>query len=220
MSTPIEDIFSRLLSARLRLLRSERSKADFARFLGLSAPVYQRYEAGRIPAKDKLLEIAKRCRVDPDWLIGREEAERSAGVKPLEPCEGLSSPQAKLRHYQFQTQRTPAEVARDLDTSEAEIEAIIAGDHPMPPSIRKRLDAIYASGYAPAKFPENLSAGHVTRREGKAQSSGGDIGQISTETLRAFHRVASDICDWGAAAIVASEMARRGSGETAKSRKK
>jgi Predicted transcriptional regulators len=56
-------------SGRLRSLRGERSKAEFARFLGVSAPVYQRYEDGRIPRADALQTIAERLSVSVEWLV-------------------------------------------------------------------------------------------------------------------------------------------------------
>jgi transcriptional regulator with XRE-family HTH domain len=59
---------------RLVALRNGRSKADFARFLGLPAPVYQRYEEGRIPSADNLTVIATKCAVSVDYLLGRAEA--------------------------------------------------------------------------------------------------------------------------------------------------
>jgi len=55
---------------RLRALRGQHSKAEFARLLGLSAQDYHRYEDGRMPRADTLMEIAKRRGVAVDWLIG------------------------------------------------------------------------------------------------------------------------------------------------------
>lgn len=60
-----------LFSGRLKLLRGVRSKADFAREIGVSAPLYQNYENGRIPASDKLLLIAQKTGKTVDWLLGR-----------------------------------------------------------------------------------------------------------------------------------------------------
>jgi transcriptional regulator with XRE-family HTH domain len=55
---------------QLRALRGSRKKNEFAKFLGLSAPAYQKYEDGRIPRADTLLEISKRCGVPLEHLIG------------------------------------------------------------------------------------------------------------------------------------------------------
>ncbi len=55
---------------RLRALRGGLKKADFARSLGVSAQDYQRYEEGRVPRADTLLEITKRCGVPLEQLIG------------------------------------------------------------------------------------------------------------------------------------------------------
>lgn len=64
---------SNSFSVRIRSLRGDRKKADFARFLGIPAPVYQRYEAGRVPSSDNLSVISSRCGVSVDWLLGRTE---------------------------------------------------------------------------------------------------------------------------------------------------
>lgn len=58
---------------RLKSLRGTRSKAEFARFIGVSAPLYQKYEEGRIPSPDKLSLIAGSLGVTIDWLLGRDD---------------------------------------------------------------------------------------------------------------------------------------------------
>jgi transcriptional regulator with XRE-family HTH domain len=63
-----------LFSKRLQKLRGQMKKAEFARELGISAPVYQRYEDGRIPNHENLSVIARHCSVTVDWLLGREDA--------------------------------------------------------------------------------------------------------------------------------------------------
>jgi len=64
-----------IFSLRLRSLRKDMKKASFARFLGISNPQnYQRYEDGRIPDAVILQEIANRCGVTVDWLLGREDS--------------------------------------------------------------------------------------------------------------------------------------------------
>ena len=55
---------------QLRSLRGTRKKNEFAKFLGLAAPAYQKYENGRVPRADTLLEISKRCGVPLEQLIG------------------------------------------------------------------------------------------------------------------------------------------------------
>lgn len=55
---------------QLRALRGSRKKNEFAKHLGLSAPAYQKYEDGRVPRADTLLEISKRCGVPLEHLIG------------------------------------------------------------------------------------------------------------------------------------------------------
>lgn len=65
--------FVKIFSERLKGLRGDRKKAEFARFLGVSSPqTYQNYEAGRIPEPEILINIADKCGVTVDWLFGRE----------------------------------------------------------------------------------------------------------------------------------------------------
>jgi transcriptional regulator with XRE-family HTH domain len=82
-------------SDRLAGLRGKQqmNKAEFSRFLGLSPPVYQRYEAGRVPAADHLSVIADRCGVTVDWLLGRDSSPPpSASSAP--PRESIICPPA------------------------------------------------------------------------------------------------------------------------------
>jgi len=57
---------------RLAQARTARclKKAEMARFLGISAQNYQRYEDGRIPDAVMLLRIAGKCNVNIGWLMG------------------------------------------------------------------------------------------------------------------------------------------------------
>jgi len=64
---------SNLFFTRLRELRGARSKAAFAKELGIPAPVYQRYEDGRMPTVENLSVISKVTGRSIDWLLGREE---------------------------------------------------------------------------------------------------------------------------------------------------
>jgi hypothetical protein len=52
-------------------LRGNRAKATFARFLGIPAPMYHRYERGQVPKEKNLQVLAERCGVTVDWLLGR-----------------------------------------------------------------------------------------------------------------------------------------------------
>jgi hypothetical protein len=58
-----------LFSERLKTLRGDLSKAEFARKIGVSAPVYQRYEEGRVPRASTLSVIADRCGVAIEYLL-------------------------------------------------------------------------------------------------------------------------------------------------------
>ena len=57
-------------SDRLKELRGARSKAEFARFIGVPAPMYHRYELGQVPKSHYLQVIADRCGVTIEWLLG------------------------------------------------------------------------------------------------------------------------------------------------------
>lgn len=96
-----------LFGKRLEELRGHRSKADFARFLGIESAVnYGRYEAGRVPDPEILCEIANRTGCTIDWLLGRVE-DRNASVsvvrepkipwgKPLVISEEPSDPDVEI----------------------------------------------------------------------------------------------------------------------------
>ncbi len=60
---------SNLFSDRLKALRGDRKKAEFSRFLGVSAPDYQRYENGRMPRADVLSAISARLNMTVDELL-------------------------------------------------------------------------------------------------------------------------------------------------------
>ena len=63
-----------IFSERLESLRNGRKKVEFAAFLGTSPQNYGRYEKGRIPDSVSLSEIANRCGVTVDWLLGRDDS--------------------------------------------------------------------------------------------------------------------------------------------------
>lgn len=60
-------------SNRFRALRGNRSQEEFARFCGISRPTVSFYENGaRIPDAMILRQIAEKCNVSIDWLIGND----------------------------------------------------------------------------------------------------------------------------------------------------
>jgi len=64
---------SQIFSDRLKSLRGSRSKAGFAKELGINSPVtYFNYENGRVPNSGILEMIASKCNVTVDWLLGRD----------------------------------------------------------------------------------------------------------------------------------------------------
>ena len=60
---------SNFFSERLFALRGNRTKAEFARFLGIPAPMYHRYELGQIPKNENLKVISEKCGVTVDSLL-------------------------------------------------------------------------------------------------------------------------------------------------------
>lgn len=55
---------------RIRAVRGKRTQTEFARAIGVKKQNYiSRYERGRIPAPDLLVQIAKTGRVSIDWLL-------------------------------------------------------------------------------------------------------------------------------------------------------
>jgi transcriptional regulator with XRE-family HTH domain len=64
--------FSEILQS-LRIAKAM-NKAEFARYLNIPAPMYNRYENGQVPKECNLRVIADRCGVTVDYLLGREAA--------------------------------------------------------------------------------------------------------------------------------------------------
>lgn len=79
---------SDIFSARLKALRGKRKKNEFAKELGLLAPVYQRYEAGRVPRAETLTVIAAKCGVTVEYLLGGPAASASGGKPAAAPSAG------------------------------------------------------------------------------------------------------------------------------------
>jgi len=65
---------SNFFSERLKSLRGARKPAEFARFLGIPAPMYHRYEKGQIPKESNLRVIAEKCGVTLDSLLSDKKS--------------------------------------------------------------------------------------------------------------------------------------------------
>jgi transcriptional regulator with XRE-family HTH domain len=72
------EIFSR----RLKTLRNGRKKVEFAAFIGTSPQNYGRYESGRVPDTVTVADIANRCGVTVDWLLGRDGFDQKKVTSP------------------------------------------------------------------------------------------------------------------------------------------
>lgn len=75
MSKPNEWRFPQLVK-RFRELQGGRDNAEFARVLGMSRQTVGFYLNGdRIPNALRLKQIAQRCQVSTDWLLGLKESQ-------------------------------------------------------------------------------------------------------------------------------------------------
>jgi transcriptional regulator with XRE-family HTH domain len=88
---PIRQLFSE----RLKLVRKEKelSSAGMAGYLGFSAPVYSRYENGRIPDADTVAVIAEKCGKSVGWLLGQDSdaapTQQTAELKAQKKITGI-----------------------------------------------------------------------------------------------------------------------------------
>lgn len=81
MSTPKSSELN-LFKDRLRSLRGSKSKAAFAREIGVSPPLYHQWENGSKPTIDKAALIADKCNVTVEWLLNGQ-----APPVPQEPLD-------------------------------------------------------------------------------------------------------------------------------------
>jgi transcriptional regulator with XRE-family HTH domain len=87
--------FSQAFSQRLRELRGTQSKSAFGRFLGIPNPsTYHNYERGRVPDSQTVSDIAQRCSVTVDWLLGRDDALPPQPTAPLPAAMVREAPAA------------------------------------------------------------------------------------------------------------------------------
>ena len=79
-----------IFAARFAELRGERTQAEFAEFLGISRPTVGFYENGeRIPDAFVLKQIAERCGVTTDYLVGLSD-NKTSGSADIGKITGLS----------------------------------------------------------------------------------------------------------------------------------
>jgi transcriptional regulator with XRE-family HTH domain len=112
---------SDFFSTRLKLLRGDRNKAEFSRFLGIPAPMYHRYELGQVPKQENLRVISDRCGVTIDWLLGAGHLEKTAEVR--EPPAAYPAPADRPADH-ADTSRLDEVVAR-LDKMQTQIDTVI-----------------------------------------------------------------------------------------------
>jgi len=73
-------------------LRGNMSQVDFAKKIGVSAPVIGHYEAGRrVPDAHILIKISNACEVSVDWLLGRTNDKKgNVDIMAVEKRLGLA----------------------------------------------------------------------------------------------------------------------------------
>jgi transcriptional regulator with XRE-family HTH domain len=72
---------------RIRAVRGKKTQTEFAKALGVKKQNYiSRYERGRIPSPDLLVQIARMGRVSIDWLLTGKPG-RAGAASPLKRVE-------------------------------------------------------------------------------------------------------------------------------------
>ena len=71
----------KVFKERFNKLRGEKSQEEFAEFLGISRPTVGFYENGsRLPDALTLSQIARKCNVSADWLLGLSNTRQYSGT--------------------------------------------------------------------------------------------------------------------------------------------
>ena len=71
----------KVFKERFNKLRGEKSQEEFAEFLGISRPTVGFYENGsRLPDALTLSQIARKCNVSADWLLGLSDTRQYSGT--------------------------------------------------------------------------------------------------------------------------------------------
>jgi transcriptional regulator with XRE-family HTH domain len=111
---------SNLFSDNLKRLRGPLKKAAFARYLGVSAPDYQRYENGRMPRADVLSAISSRLKISVEQLIScpvTDHSDETAEVR--EPPAAYSAPAESADASRLD------EVVARLDKMQTQIDTVL-----------------------------------------------------------------------------------------------
>ncbi len=138
----MSDFVNRLVS-----LRGMRSKAAFARDLGIAPQVYQRYEDGRIPSPEILARIADRCKVTVDHLLGRVSPSALASERESAP------PAPSPRLLREPRAEYSAISPRSLESRVAFLETQCAAIVPQLNEIRRLLVSLLAEGHSRDSSP-------------------------------------------------------------------
>jgi transcriptional regulator with XRE-family HTH domain len=135
---------SNLFSDRLRALRGDRKKAEFARLLGVSPPDYQRYENGRMPRADVLSAMSARLDMTVDQLLSGNISTPTA--PPPTPCR---YPEACDLEREF------SQVRDELTSVDARLSAMMAQLE----TVTRLLGVALGNGLSQPKEPRHRAAG-------------------------------------------------------------
>lgn len=92
-----------VFAERFATLRGEMTQGEFAEFLGISRPTIGFYENGaRIPDALVLRQIAEKCGVSADWLLGISNT-RTADSSIRAACEYTGLSEAALKNLNIES---------------------------------------------------------------------------------------------------------------------
>lgn len=112
-----------VFAERFAMLRGDKTQGEFAEFLGISRPTVGFYENGtRIPDALVLRQIAEKCGVSADWLLGISDT-RTADGTIRAACEytGLSETALQNLHMESHDKDVIGALSRLLENDFEEL---------------------------------------------------------------------------------------------------
>lgn len=111
-------------SERLIFLRGKRSKAEFARIIGVSAPLYHQWENGQIPSYDKALLIAKACDIPVDVLLTGKQVVHTRKLSYQSNRDGVAPDSISLHDNSAEYMALPDGPCKNCALLQAELDAV------------------------------------------------------------------------------------------------
>jgi transcriptional regulator with XRE-family HTH domain len=111
-------------SDRLIFLRGKRSKAAFAREIGVSAPLYHQWENGAVPTYDKALLIAKTCNVPVDVLLTGNQVMHTKNVSFQSNQKGVIPDSLTVQDDSAEYKAMPDGPCKNCVLLQAELDAV------------------------------------------------------------------------------------------------